>query len=312
MAKFPGVAFGGNTMTAPVPTFLLIGAAKSGTTSLHNWLGQHPEVFVSKQKGLHFFAADWLRNNAKGPGDTGHIQHMAATWESYLAHFRDAVGRKAIGDCSPSYFSWWPSRDAIRDHLPGVKIVLMLRDPVQKAFSQYTHLVRDGRERLSFWDALQAEPERKARGYGALWLYRESASYAEPTERFLEYFGPDRMRIYFFEDMVGDTRGVLTEIFRFLGVAEQAPIDTFEARHRSGAPRSRLLAMAVNNPGLRRLARRIMPSQLVARVGAKATELNTGAKPVLDARSQSFLLEHTSADRQRLAQLLGRPLPWPA
>ena len=298
-------------MTGRAPNFLVIGAAKSGTTSLHDWLGQHPDVFVSRQKGLHFFAADWLRDNANGPGDTGHIQHMASDWNAYLAHFGEADGARAVGDCSPSYFSWWPSRDAIRDRLPDVRIILMLRDPVQKAFSQYTHLVRDGRESLPFWDALQAEPGRKANRYGALWLYRESACYAEPTERFLEYFGPDRMRIFFFEDMVRSPRAVLAQIFRFLGVAEGAEIRTDEARHRSGAPRSRLLAATVNHPGLRRIARKALPGPLVARIGAKATELNTGPKPVLDDRSRAFLLEETQADRQRLSRLLGQPLPWP-
>jgi hypothetical protein len=298
-------------MTAPVPNFLVIGAAKAGTTSLYDWLGQHPEVFVPRQKGLHFFASDWLQQNANGPGDTRLLQTVASTWESYLAHFREAGVNRAIGDCSPSYFAWWPSREAIRDRLPGVKIILLLRDPVQKAFSQYTHLIRDGRESLSFWEALQAEPERKAHGYGALWRYRESACYAEPTERFLEYFGPDRMRVYFFEELVRDSGHVLREVFRFLGVSEHAPITTSEARHRSGKPRSRVLALVVNHPRLRRFSRKILPAHLVARVGAKVTELNTGAKPLLDDRSRAFLLQETRADKERLARILGRPLPWP-
>ena len=289
-------------MTTPVPNFLVIGAAKSGTTSLHAWLGQHPEIFVSQQKSLHFFAKDWVLENANGPGDKRLLMLMTSTWESYLAHFREAEGRKAIGDFSPSYFWWWPSREEIRDRLPDAKIILTLRDPVQKAFSQYTHLVRDGRETLSFWDALQAEPERKARKYGGLWLYRESACYAESTERFLEYFGPDRMRIYFFEDLVRDPSIVLKDIFRFLGVAEHAQIDTSSARHRSGAPRSRLLASTINHPAVRRIARKILPSQFVARIGARVTELNTGAKAVLDERSREFLLRETRMDRERLVR----------
>lgn len=297
-------------LTAPRPNFLVIGAAKSGTTSLYHWLGQHPEVFVPRQKGLHFFAAPWLRENSNGPGDARLLQDMASTWEMYLAHYRDAGGRKAIGDCSPSYFSWWPSRDAIREYLGDPKIILLLRDPVQKAFSQYTHLVRDGRESLPFWDALQAEPERKARGFGALWLYLESARYAEPTERFLEYFGREGMKVLFFEDLTRDPQAALREIFAFLGVDPRASIDTSEARHRSGAPRSRLLAAAVNDPRLRRIARSLLPAHFVARLGSKATGLNTGAKQVLDERSRAFLLEHTTEDRRRLGKLLDRTVAW--
>jgi hypothetical protein len=297
-------------MSAPQPNFLVVGAAKSGTTSLHYWLGQHPEIFVSRQKGLHHFAADWLAQNANGPGDRRHLKDMAVTWEQYQSHYREATVHKAIGDFSPSYFSWWPSRDAIRARLGRPRIILSLRDPVQKAFSQYTHLIRDGRESLSFWEALQAEPERKARGYGALWLYRESACYAEATERFLEYFGPDNMRIHMFEELIRDPQAALREIFTFLGVNPEFRIASSEPRHKSGAPRSRLLAAAVNDPTLRKIARRLLPAALVAKVGTRATELNTGAKPVLDERSRQFLLENIAQDRAHLRALLGRSLPW--
>lgn len=297
-------------MTAPQPNFLVVGAAKCGTTSLHYWLGQHPEVFVSKQKGLHHFAADWLAQNASGPGDKRHLKDMAVTWEQYLWHFREATAHQMIGDFSPSYFSWWPSRDAIRARLGRPRIILSLRDPVQKAFSQYTHLIRDGRESLSFWEALQAEPERKARGYGALWLYRESACYAEATERFLEYFGPESMRIHVFEEIIRDPQAALREIFRYIGVDPEFRIASSEPRHKSGAPRSRLLAATVNDPTLRKIARRLLPAALVAKIGTRATELNTGAKPMLDERSRQFLLEHTAQDRARLKAILGRNLPW--
>ncbi len=297
-------------MSAPQPNFLVVGAAKCGTTSLHYWLGQHPEIFVSKQKGLHHFAADWLAKNSGGPGDKRHLKDMAVTWEQYLGHFREATSHRAIGDFSPSYFSWWPSREAIRARLGKPRIVLSLRDPVQKAFSQYTHLIRDGRESLSFWDALQAEPERKAKGYGALWLYSESACYAESTERFLEYFGPEDMRVYLFEEMIRDPQAALQGIFRFLGVDPDFRIASSEPRHKSGAPRSRLLAAAVNSPTLRKIARKLLPGGFVAKLGTRATELNTGAKPVLDERSRQFLLDKTRQDRARLKSLLGRSLPW--
>jgi hypothetical protein len=297
-------------MSAPIPNFVLIGAAKTGTTSLHRWLGQHPDIFVPRQKGLHFFTAQWLRENAGGPGDERLLQDLTPTWEAYLAHYAAAAGRKAIGDVSPSYFSWWPSREAIGKHLGEPRILLVLRDPVQKAFSQYMHLIRDGRESLSFWEALQAEPERKARRFGALWLHLESSCYAEPTERFLEHFGRERMKILIFEDLIRDPQAVLREIFAFLGVDPAVPLDTAKARYRSGAPRSRLLASVVNDPRLRRVARSLLPTQLVARIGRKATELNTGSKPVLDERSRAYLLERTKEDRRRLADLLGRRAAW--
>jgi hypothetical protein len=297
-------------MTVKIPNFIVIGAAKAGTTSLHAWLTQHPDIFLPKQKELHFFAAEWLREHSHGPGDERVLKDLAPTWDAYLAHFRDADGHRAVGEISPSYFAWWPSRESIRRHLDDPRIVLILRDPVQKAFSQYAHLIRDGRESLTFWEGLQAESGRKARGFGALWLYLESACYAVPTQRFLETFGRERMKILYFEDLVRDPKPTLRELFEFLGVDPDVPLDTGGVSNRSGVPRSRLLTTVVNDPRLRRIARSLLPANLVTRIGRKATELNTGKKPVLDDRSKAFLLEHTLEDRKRLAQLLDRPVAW--
>ena len=217
---------------------------------------------------------------------------------------------RAIGDISPSYFAWWPSRDAICEHLDTPRILLLLRDPVEKAFSQYTHLLRDGREKLTFWDGLQAEPDRIRQGYGALWRYLGGAMYAESTERFLERFGRERVKILFFEDLVSTPEEVLREIFEFLEVEASVRIDTSEVRNRSGAPKSRWIAGILNNPSLRRTARAVLPAALVARVGARATEFNAGAKPVLDERSREFLRERIAPDLRRLTRLLDRKPFW--
>jgi len=118
------------------------------------------------------------------------------------------------------------------------------------------------------------------------------------------------MKVLFFEDLARDPQATLREIFAFLDVNPIVSIDTSEVRNRSGAPRSKLLAAAVNDPRLRRIARSLLPAHVVARLGSKATELNTGAKPDLDDRSRAYLLKHTLQDRRRLAKLLGRPLAW--
>ena len=107
------------------------------------------------------------------PATAEPVEDLCATWDEYLAQFAEAGDQAAIGDVSPSYFAYPELAEAIRDRLGSPRIVLILREPVQKAFSQYSHLVRDGRETLPFWEALQAEPERCAKGYGALWRYVE-------------------------------------------------------------------------------------------------------------------------------------------
>jgi hypothetical protein len=297
-------------MAPKPPNFVVIGAAKCGTTSLYAWLRQHPEIFLPEQKELHFFAAPWLRENSSGPGDARVLQDLAPSWDAYLEHYRDADGAKAIGDVSPSYFAWPGAAEAIRERLADPRIILLLRDPVQKAFSQYTHLLRDGRETLSFWDGLQAEPERTAKGFGALWRYRAAASYLGPTRHYLDVFRPERMKVILFEDLVRDPPGQLASLFEFLSVDPKAPIDVREVRNRSGAPRSPGLASVINNPTLRRVARSVLPGGIVARIGSRMTELNTGSKPKLDGRSRDWLARHLSAEVRKLEELLGRRTTW--
>jgi hypothetical protein len=297
-------------MRVAIPNFVVIGAAKAATTSVHAWLSQHPQIFLPKQKELHFFAGAWLRENCNGPGDRRVLQNLPPDWGSYLAHYRGVSDELAIGDISPSYFSWWPSRDAIRDKLGRPRIVLLLRNPVDKAFSQYMHLVRDGRETLTFWDALHAEPQRIEKGYGALWRYLESSLYAERTERFLETFGPTQMKVLLFDELLRSPHDFMRDLLTFVGVDPGVPIETSEARNRSGRPRSRALATLVNSPSLRAAARAVLPSALVTRLGRRVTKLNTGVKPEIDSRSIEWLSERIAPDLRRLESLLGRSVPW--
>lgn len=294
------------------PNFIVAGAAKCGTTSLWRYLSQHPDVYLPRQrKELHHFAAGAVRANSAGPGDSRALEDLCATWDDYLAQFAEAGDQKAVGDVSPSYFAYPESAAAIRERLGDVRIVLILRDPVQKAFSQYSHLIRDGRETLPFWEALQAEPDRRAKGYGALWRYAEGGRYAEPVARFLEVFGPDRVLVLLFEDLVRDAQATMRQLFAFLGVDPDVPIDTSGVFNKSGAPRSRRLAslLTQQNP-LRSLARRLLPQRVTAAVAWWIIGLNTGGKPTLDPRSRQLLEEELAPDVARLQQLLGRQLAW--
>ena len=300
-------------MAGRLPNFVVVGAAKCGTTSLWHYLSQHPDIYLPRRrKELHHFAADEIRANSAGPGDGRALEDLCATWDDYLAEFAEAGGQAAVGDVSPSYFAYPQSAAAIRRRLGEPRIVLILREPVQKAFSQYSHLLRDGRETLPFWEALQAEPERRAKGWGALWRYVAGGLYAQPAATFLDSFGRDRVLVLFFEDMVRDQAAAMRQLFAFLSVDPDVPVDGSGVFNRSGAPRSRRLAalLTQRNP-LRSLARRLLPPQVTAAVARRIVDLNTGGKPVLDARSRSFLAERLADDTARLAQILGRPLPWP-
>jgi hypothetical protein len=198
-----------------LPNLVVAGAPKCGTTSLYHYLKQHPEVYLPPRKDLHYFTREHLARDTAGPGDTAVLQHLCKDRAAYEAEFAGARGEKVLGDISPSYFDFAEVAPAMRRELGDARVVILLRDPVAKAFSQYMHLVRDGRETLSFYDALQAEADRASRHWSMIWRYVSSSIYAGRLSGYLDAFGADRVRIYLFEEFVAQPQATLIDLWRF-------------------------------------------------------------------------------------------------
>ena len=294
-----------------LPNFVVAGAAKCGTTSLFHYLKQHPDVFLPAQKELHYFAYDHLSRNSGGPGGARSLDFACATREAYEAHYRAAGSQVAIGEVSPSYFYFDEVSERIEAELCAPKIVIILRDPIEKAYSQYMHLVRDNRETLPFFEALMAEQDRIADGWPALWRYAESSVYARRITKYLDVFGQDRVKILVFEELSENPALVLDALFGFLGLAPQDAIDTARVYNRSGQPRSRMLADFVTkrNP-FTTAARRWLPEDLRDRVKNAMLNLNTGRKQAIDDRSRAYLQAFFADDVAALERILGRRFGW--
>jgi len=146
------------------PNFIVVGAAKSGTTSLFHYLNQHPDVFIPDKKECRFFSQ--MPGGFKGPGDEHVNETIIRTYSEYLELFKEAKSETALGDVSPDYmFYYQNSIKNIKETLGQVKIIIVLRNPVFRAFSQYMHFRRDGRENLSFEEALTQEESRQNQGW---------------------------------------------------------------------------------------------------------------------------------------------------
>ena len=126
------------------PDFIIAGVAKAGTTSIYRYLGEHPEVGLSRKKELNFFAFEDARIRAAWP----HLLYPATTWDEYLASF-PATDVRIVGEASPIYFESELAPAAISARLPQVKIIISLRSPVERAYSGYLMHVRDGEPQLS-------------------------------------------------------------------------------------------------------------------------------------------------------------------
>jgi Sulfotransferase family len=294
-----------------LPDFLIVGAEKCGTTSLYQYLKQHPDVYLPAKKELHYFAYDDIGKIARDPGGENVLTHACATREEYESYYRGTGAYAAVGEVSPSYFYFSHISERLQSELDDPKIIIMLRDPVKKAHSQYMHLVRDNREHLSFFDALMAEDQRIEAGWGPLWRYTESSLYSSRVAKYLQVFGKDRVKIGFFEDLLRSPEAVINDLLEFIGVAPGGAIDTSRAYNRSGRPRSRLLAdfLAKPNP-VTAAARRWVPEHLRDRIKHAMLDLNTGRKDAIDDRSRAYLRQRFAGDVRELEQILGTRLNW--
>jgi hypothetical protein len=296
-------------MTRPLPNFIVVGAPKCGTTSLYHYLKQHPQIFLPARKELHYFSFHYMEQLLAGPGDRNILTTSCRTFEEYAAYFAPARDEIALGDISPSYFYFTDVCKEIHERLGNPRIIVMLRDPVQKAFSQYMHLIRDSRETLEFNEALAAEPSRIAQGYAAMWRYAESSLFTERTRRFINEF--EHVKVVLFDDLVYTPGETLVDIFKFLGVDPSVRVSHDSIHNRSGVPRSRLIASIISKPNpVTALARKVLPLGLTGKVKDLLQRANTGAKLKLDARARHTLEAYFDNDLDELEDLLGRPIPW--
>jgi len=219
-----------------LPNFLLIGAAKSGTTALYAYIKQHPEVFMSTPKELRYFSYT-------GPYpedlDEDYIHRGVTTLEEYTSHFEDVKNEKAIGEASPMYVYTPGTAERIRTVIPDVKLLAILRNPVDRAFSAYMHAIRDWKEpAASFKEALEKEQERISAGWGILWHYTQAGFYHEQLNRYYQVFDPHQIKVVLYEDLVKDSNGLLRDIFSFLGVDPTFIPDTTARPNVSGFPKN--------------------------------------------------------------------------
>lgn len=296
---------------ARLPNAIAVGAPRSGTTSLYHYLAQHPDIFLPERKELHYFSYPLLRENSAGPGDAHALRSACATAAAYAAQYQGVNGERIVAEVSPSYLYYAGVAEKIRATLGDVKIVILLRDPVEKAFSQYMHLVREGREALSFAAALKAEPERRAAQWGDMWRYAESSLYAARVQAYRRVFGAENVFVGLSEHFFGEPQAFLRNLLRFLDVDDSLELDVGRLYNRSGVPRSRRFARLISGESaLKPLLRRLVPETVRAALRASLLNLNQGDKAEIDPESRAYLHAYFAADVAAVEALLGRPTGW--
>jgi hypothetical protein len=295
----------------PLPNFLIIGAQKSGTTALYHYLKQHPQIYMSPVKEPYFFALENEELNFRGPRDLEILSQMVVTdFGAYCELFRNVSNEMAVGEASAGYLHSPKALERIRRYAPDAKLIAVLRDPAERAYSSFLHMVRDGREPLGdFERALQAEETRIRDNWGPIWHYKQKGFYYGQLKRYFEAFGRDQVKVYLYEDLKGDPLGMLQDTFRYLAV-DDAFVPDMSLRHNiSGVPKNRALHSFLRRPHpVKSAAKLFVPEGVRVRLVTSLRNRNLSRPPRLSPEVRGRLVGEYREDILRLEELIQRDL----
>ncbi len=247
-----------NTKPVTLPNFMIVGAAKSGTTSLYHYLKQHPDVYMPDLKEPLFFCFYGLSNERFSdtvyPNDPG---EYIRDFQGYLSLFSANADSKAVGEASAGYLFYYKRTiENIKKLLPNwreIKIIIILRNPVDASFSHYLMYRMRGDETLTFEDAIEHEKERIKAGKGIdTLIHFERFFYYNQVKAYMENF--TQVRVYLYDDLMDDAFGMVRDIFEFLDVDSSFVPRTDTKYNMSGIPKNLLLHKLLTTRNILRVA----------------------------------------------------------
>jgi hypothetical protein len=306
-----------------LPNFFIVGAPKAGTTSLYHYLDQHPEIYMSAIKEPHYFAAEIreencdpnlrrrmahenraLRDFLSGPMREKRFGGIVADWEDYVRLFANAINQSALGEASVCYL-WSPTAPArIAEKIPDAKILVMLRDPADRAFSQYLHGLGNGAIRWSFREHIQRNLRHCSGQFNVHYPFLEFGLYSEQLGRYLERFGQN-VWVGLHEDFKDHPMEVFQNICRFLGVASEFSPDMAHRHLEAQVPRMAAIGW-LKRSGFWQAAARVTPRSLRPLIRRRLIRRPGATR--MDPVDRHYLLDFYREDIRKLASLLGRNL----
>ena len=289
-----------------MPNFLVIGANKAGTTSLHNYLNQHPEIYMSPVKEPMFFSLEGKRIDRSKPFLKNAINNL----EDYQALFKEVSKQKAIGESSTSYLSAGQAPERIKKYIPNVKLIAIIRHPAERAYSNYIMHLGLGMETIpDFGKAIKKAKQIGSDNYLKVWRYTRLGFYYEQLKRYFEIFDRNQIKIYLYEDWNNNPDKVIKDIFKFLEVDEAFIPDMSVKYHISNTYRKQFLRKSLDKTPnvVKNLIKQVTPPALRSRL-VKQVERKNPVKPHLDPEVRKFLIDNYREDILQLQNLINMDL----
>lgn len=275
------------------PNFLIIGAHKAGTTSLYYYLKSHPQIFMPDLKEARYFAFD--------PDNFDHIKKAnvifpITTLDDYLALFEPARDEIAIGEASPEYLNSEYAARKIYKYMPNAKLIVSLRNPIDRAYSQFLMAYRAGET-----------PNVKIGDYSFRYDNARNGFYYPKLKKYFDIFGENQIKVILFEDLITDTNKTVKEVFKFLNVSESFAPDINTVYNRGGIVKSKVIRNFSNNKKLKTLIKTYMPHSLVLAL-KNIKNYNIKKAPPLTIEHRIDAVKFVKEDIHKLESLIKRDL----
>jgi len=309
----------------PLPSFIVLGAVKAGTTSLYNYLGQHPDIQMSSSNWPRYF----------------HVAEGAPDFDDFAARFgndlRDESEARFHMMCPPSvprdiddYESMWPDDDSglvmgevsptylhdadvckrIAERIPHARMIAVLRNPVDRAYSHFVMDRRRGWETiLDFDDALAAEPNEVEEFWWGRGQYVRHGRYANSIRQYQEAFAGDQLKIMFYDDLIADSDAYMSEMLEFIGVDAEFRVDT-STRHHKGLVKNQSLKsrlLYAQFPG-KQFLKRHLPSATREKIQGSIQDVTHDAPAPMSSATRNHLVDLFREDVLALQSLVDRDL----
>lgn len=281
-----------------IPHFVIVGAPKCGTTSLYAYLQQHPQVFMPQNKEPRFFCDYRVDEFEFGPKQFH--PNIVSQPSDYAALFAPAPAGALTGEASTDYLSVPGVAGRIRAWNPLAKIIIMLRDPIDRAYSEYRHSVVANFQQNSFWESINLENQRYSERYDPIFSHVRRGLYCEGVRTFLEQFGQDHVKIILFDDLQKSAAETIESVFRFLHL----PLVPVDVSKRYNADVDQGAKDAPPAPMAHRLAINLLGPTFARKILRLPEERRTGARGALSREQYNSFRAKFVEDISGLESLL--------
>jgi hypothetical protein len=243
------------SLSMTMPNFFIIGAMKSGTTSVYEWLKQHPQIYMSPRKEPNFFASEGEEFVLR-PGGQKDKYPVIKDIEDYRALFQDVSNESAIGEATVGYLFNPRTPQHLRQYVPDARFIAILRDPVDRSFSHYRMMIRLGDEPVSdFVEAFHMEEHRIRNNWDPFsWSYKSLGFYYVQLKRYFDLFDRSQIRVYLYEDLKSDPVSFIQDMFRFLQVDDKFTPDLGLNHNVGYVPKNEVARILLTKPNPIRFA----------------------------------------------------------